>query len=98
MELNELQKKAVELTEKIDAKSSGKHDVETTMIHLMEELGEVATQVFNKKMGRKEPNMELLAGELADCVILSTVLANNFGLDIQKEVENKLKTLDEKSQ
>ena len=38
MELKELQKLTAEIIQKVDQQYQGKHDAETTIIHLLEEL------------------------------------------------------------
>ena len=71
-------------------------------LSLVGEAGEVADVV--KKLWRSEPRMgapdgfaavpaesrERLADEIADVVMLSIVLANHLGIDVEAEVERKL--------
>ncbi|MGM5480588.1 MAG: hypothetical protein ACQESC_03955 [Nanobdellota archaeon] len=95
MDLKNFQKQSNELVENIDAKKSICHDIDTTAIHLFEEFGEVARQLFNRKSGREELDKENLAEEISDCMILLSRLACNFDIDIEKSVENKIKNLKE---
>ena len=64
MKLNELQKKAKEVTDLIDTKRKGKHDSDTTIIHIYEELGEISRQLYNEKIGREKLNKENLQRRL----------------------------------
>jgi NTP pyrophosphatase (non-canonical NTP hydrolase) len=77
-------------------------------LSLAGEAGELANVV--KKAWRADPlvgqpsgyesvsteHRALLADELADVVMLSLVLANHLGIDIEAEVERKLTTIDER--
>ena len=96
MDLKEFQTKTKELVEKIDAKTKGSHDVDTTVVHLLEELGEIARQLFNEKIGRDKLDKENLSDEIADCMLLLTQLANNFDINIETSIENKIKKLQER--
>ncbi len=96
MELKDFQKQVSELIEKIDVKNSGKHDVDTTIIHIIEELGEVARQLYNQKIGRDELDKENLAEEISDCIILLSHLAHKFDIDIEESIKNKLQKIKER--
>lgn len=77
-------------------------------LSLVGEAGEVADIV--KKLWRTEPRMgasdgftaiplesqKSLADELADVVILSVVLANHLGIDIEEAAERKLAVIEER--
>ena len=93
MDLKEFQKQSNELIEKIDAKHAGKHDTDTTIVHILEEMSEIARQLYNKKIGRNKLDKENLSEEIADCMILLSRLANNFDIEIEKSVENKFQKL-----
>ena len=93
MELKEFQRDAVELIKKIDDKHRGKHDSDTTIIHIVEEIGEVARQLYNEKIGRDKLNKENIAEEISDCMLLLTQLAHNFNIDIENAIKLKMKKL-----
>jgi NTP pyrophosphatase (non-canonical NTP hydrolase) len=77
-------------------------------LSLMGEAGELADVV--KKLWRVDPRIgepegfaavpaaerERIGDELADVVILSIVLANHLGIDVEGEVERKLRTIAER--
>jgi NTP pyrophosphatase (non-canonical NTP hydrolase) len=96
MELKEFQKQAKELIAKIDSKQKGKHDAETTLIHLTEELGELARQIYNKKVGRDTVDKSNIEEEISECLILLAQLANNFDIDLEKSVKETIKKLEER--
>tara|TARA_Y100000310_G_scaffold342598_1_gene446482 strand:+ start:3087 stop:3386 length:300 start_codon:yes stop_codon:yes gene_type:complete len=93
MDIKELQKESVEIVEKSDIKYGKKHDTDTTIIHLTEEIGEVAREIFNEKIGRDKLNRENMGEEIADCIILLNKLADNFNIDVEKAIENKINKL-----
>ena len=91
--MSENQEKINEIIDTIDKKMSGKHDSDTTMIHLMEEFGELSRQLYNKKIGRREMNMENLAEEIADVTMLLNKLATLHGIDVESSVNKKIEAL-----
>ncbi len=93
MEINELQKLVTVIVKKLDAKYPGKHDSDTTIIHLIEELGELASQIYNKKYGRERVNQELLESGFCDCIILLLQLANTHEVNVENAISKKLKKI-----
>ena len=91
--MNEIQKKSNEIVDRIDLKMKGIHDSETTVIHLMEELGEISRQIYNQKIGRDNLDKENLAEELADVSMLLNNLATLHGIDIETAINNKIDIL-----
>lgn len=84
MTIEELQKWV-----KNDWKHRSKHQpsVELQLLYVLEELGEVAEAIrkSNGSKDRKQAEVDL-GSELADLVISITTLANNFDIDLEKEI------------
>jgi len=93
MNLNELQKESKEIIDRIDEKLSTKHTDENTIIHLTEELGEIARQINNKNIRHAEQDKDNLAEEIADVIILTSQIANNNGINIDLAILNKINKL-----
>ncbi len=93
MELKEFQKRAVKIVDDIDSKQKGKHDIDTTLAHLVEEFGEIAREIYNEKIGRDKTNLENLKGEFADVYILLAKLASNFDIDLEEAINGKIEIL-----
>ena len=93
MNLEEFQKEAVQLVNNIDKKFKGVHDIDTTLAHLMEEFGEIASEIYNEKIGRDKLNKENLKEEFGDVLILLAKLADNFDISLKEAVEKKMKVL-----
>lgn len=89
MEIKDLQKEAKILISKIDKQYPGKHDADTTLAHLLEELGELSAQIYNKKIGREKINRELLESGFSDCIMLLLHLANNYNVDVESAIKKK---------
>lgn len=89
MEIKEYQEKIRELIRNIDSKTGANHDSNLTIIHVMEEFGEVARQVFNEKSRRDKLNKENLSEEISDTIMLLVQLATTYGIDIEKAMAGK---------
>ncbi len=91
-------------SEKIISKKYGEGFTEreitmTRAIKLNEEIGELCSEVLanlGQQRQRKEEyrhNEESLAGEFADVLIVTLMLANRLDIDINKSVVNKINKL-----
>jgi len=93
MEVKELQEKANEIVLKIDEKIGIEHDKETTLMHLVEEVGEVSRQILNPKLRNEKTDIKNLSEEIADVVLLISKLAYDYGIDLETAVKTKIKKL-----
>ncbi len=90
MEIKELQEKACKVIEERLAKKQIKSNIDLTLIHLIEEFGEIASQVNNGKLKRREVNIKNIGEEISDCIILRMMLSKQYNIDIEKELINKI--------
>ncbi len=88
--MKEQQEKINRVIEDIDKKMKGKHDSDTTIIHLMEEIGEISRQLYSKKIGRTEIDIKNLEEEIADCIMLLNRLATLYNIDVDEAINNKI--------
>jgi NTP pyrophosphatase (non-canonical NTP hydrolase) len=93
MEISEIQKQIEETVDILDQKFKCKHTPEITLIHLMEEIGELASQINNPNMRNKPIDMANLEEELADVLILAVKLASCYNIDMEKAIKNKIEML-----
>ncbi len=93
MDLDEFQNKSVGIVKLINGKYNFSHDADATVLHLLEELGEIARELYNQKSGRDKLNKENLEGEFADVFILLAYLASQFDVNVKKAIENKIEIL-----
>ena len=93
MNLVEFQSKAVKIIDEIDSKLKCAHDKETTVIHLMEECGEIAREMYNEKTGRDKINIENLKEEFADVYLLLAKLADHYHINLEEAINKKCDVL-----
>lgn len=96
MELNEIQKLASEIVDKLDKKFDVKRDAQLNLSQLTEELGELAKEVNLKKLRKRTPEKKNLEDEFADVFLQLAKLADSFNIDLDKAVLDKIKILKEK--
>lgn len=93
METNEFQKMCAEVVKKIDNKFGLIRDAQLNVSQLVEELGELAKEVNRKKLRNKEPEKKDLENEFADVFLQFATLADNFDVDLEKSVLEKIEVL-----
>lgn len=96
MEIEEIQKKIVEVSKIRQAKKGYTATEELEIIHLMEELGEVASQLFNKKARPDKFDKENLKEEVCDVILISLILSDILGINLSKKLNEKIEKLRKK--
>jgi len=93
MDAKEIQNKVDEIINKIDTKLNVSHDANHTIIHLIEEIGELARQINNKNIRNVEQDKANIEEELADILILTMRLANIYNVDTESAIIGKINKL-----
>lgn len=96
MEIKEIQEKVKELVKALDDKFNCKHDNNNAFIHLVEEVGELGSQINNPNIRNKQLDLDNLKEELGDILILVMQLASNNNIDVEDTILNKIKILKER--
>lgn len=96
MEVAELQKKIEELVNALDRKFNCKHDNNNAFIHLIEEVGELGSQINNPNIRNRQLDLENLKEELGDILILTTQIASHNNIKIEDAILSKIKILKER--
>lgn len=96
MEIKKLQEKSVEAVKQRLSINQIPLNDELLTIHLMEEAGELAQQIMNKKLKRREIDLQNLGEEISDCMILLMNLAKIHNIDLEKAVLDKIKEVENK--
>jgi NTP pyrophosphatase (non-canonical NTP hydrolase) len=96
METSELQNEANKIIESVDKKLNANHNEENTIIHLLEELGEVARQINNKNIRKIAQDRQNIEEELADVQMFIMRLATINNINIENAIINKIKKLKER--
>ncbi len=94
MKIKEAQSEIARLLARIDEKMGKVHaheDVSISLLHLIEEIGEVSRILLNERIGRKEEGN--LGEELADSLAMLLQLANCCGVDLETELKIKMEKL-----
>lgn len=94
--LNEFQKVSVKIVKDLDKIRNINHDKDVTMHHLTEELGEIASEVFNDKTGRDNIDRENLKGEIIEIMVLASHLAYLHNINLEDALHLKLNDFKER--
>jgi NTP pyrophosphatase (non-canonical NTP hydrolase) len=85
-----LQDECVKAVHDLDSLKGWDHSSDTIFIHLIEEVGEIARQLYNQKNRKDNFNRENLKDEIADVFILLSKLAEIYDIDIETAVADKI--------
>jgi NTP pyrophosphatase (non-canonical NTP hydrolase) len=96
MEIKELQKKADEDIDKIDKKVNVEHNLENTILHLIEEVGELIAEIGKVKYRNQNIDMENLKDEIADVILFLCKIANIYNINIQDAINKKFEKLEKR--
>ena len=91
MEVKGFQKQIVEFLRKWDQKRNSAADEQSTLNHLVEEVGELATQYVNKKERKDQFSPEKLEDAIGDILMQTIRLADLKGVDVQELVSRIIK-------
>jgi NTP pyrophosphatase (non-canonical NTP hydrolase) len=97
MEIEELQKKIMDLIYKMDEKYKCTHDSESTFNHIIEEIGELANQINKPKIRNEQIIKQELSNEIADVVILLIHLASINQIDMENCILHKINELKQRN-
>ena len=93
MDINSIQKRIVEFAKKRAKAKNFQDNPELTFMHLTEEIGEVARQLTNKKMRPELFNKENLKEEIVDVILESLILAHQYDVNLDEEINKKIEAL-----
>jgi len=85
-----VQSKSANFADIFNQKTGRNPDDSATVIHLMEEVGELAREIYNDKSGRDKLDKENLADELADVFILLSCIGDIYDIDLEDAVIRKI--------
>jgi len=101
MEIKELKEFAEKDNKRLKKRNqtSEKESILTNAIKLGEEVGEVNDEIlkyFGYQRKEKLEKKNELSHEIADVIIVASVLAESLGIDIEKALKDKMKKVDER--
>ena len=94
MDIKELSKRIHKFQKERFLKYGKELTSELIFMHLVEETGEISRQIFNKNSNMREYNEKNLKEEIAQYILDLLVLSETNNLDLEKEIENKIKNME----
>ena len=96
MDIREFQKEVDEVIKELDNETNVEHNLNNSFIHLVEEIGEIASALNEPNIRNKDLNKEELAEELFDAIFFIVRIANLNNIDLDETRIKKLKKLKER--
>ena len=90
MEIKELAKRIHEFQKQRFPKYGSELTSELIFTHLVEEIGEIARQIFNKGSGMRMYDQENLKEEIAQSILDLLALAEIHNINLEEEIEKKI--------
>jgi NTP pyrophosphatase (non-canonical NTP hydrolase) len=90
MDIKELAKRIHDFQKERFPKYGSELTSELIFTHAVEEIGEIARQVFNKSSGMRNYNQENLKEEIVQAILDLLTLAELNEIDLEKEIEKKI--------
>jgi len=92
-EIEEIQKRVLEFEKRWEVAKNINFDVDLTMLHLAEEMGELSQQLFYKKAKPEKFNEEKVKEELCDVILVALCMADKLKMNVSEELNKKLQEL-----
>ena len=91
MDIKQFQKEILEVFSQMDKMPNRReHTKQSALIHLMEEIGEIARQVTSEYHRPEKFEKENLGTELADTLMFIVLLAELYDVDLSKEMQESI--------
>lgn len=94
MEIKEISKRIHDFQKGRFPKYGSELTSELIFTHLVEEIGEIARQIFNKKSKMREFSESNLKEEITQAILDLLVLAELNNIDLDNAIENKIKDME----
>ena len=95
-EIEDIQKRVLEFEKRWEEAKKVKFDSDLTMLHLVEEIGELSQQLFYKKAKPERFNEEKVREELCDVILVALCMADKLKMNVSEELDKKLQELDKR--
>ena len=91
MHIEKFQKAILEVFNEMDKlPNRTEHTKQSALIHLVEEIGEIARHLTNEYHRPEKFNKEELGSELADALMFIVVLAKFYNVDLSKKMTESI--------
>lgn len=89
-DIEEIQRRVMVFEQKRAALNKFELSTQTMFVHLVEEVGEVGRQLSNKVMRPEKYDEANLKEEIVDTILVALILAKLSGVDLNREVDEKI--------
>jgi len=97
MEIKKFQDEVIRTFAEMDKMPNRKpHTNQSAVIHLVEEIGEIARQVTNEYHRPEKFDGKNFGTKLADTMMFIVLLAKMYNIDLSKEMQNAIERVDNK--
>jgi len=96
MDITKVSKRIYEIAQETASEFGRELTPELMFMHISEEVGEIARQLVNKNLPMREYSEDNLKEEIAQTILDLLALSEIIGMDLQKEINQKLTSLAEK--
>jgi len=93
MNIKTFQREVEDLFNKISDKRKDKHTQEEIFIHLIEEIGEIARQLTNKRIRKEKFDHKNLGEEISDSILFLTYLASLYKINLEDSLKEDVEKL-----
>lgn len=93
MDIREFQLASAHISEQIRQKRGVSPSEYVTFLHIVEELGEIARELYNAERKREAFSEQHLGEEFADVLMLIAEFAHRKNIDLEKAICEKIKHL-----
>lgn len=91
MEIKDFEKQMLKVFSEMSSMSNRKeHTKQSLLIHMVEEVGEIARQLTNEYHRPEKFDKANLGEELADVMMFIVLLAHYYGVDLSEEMEKSV--------
>ncbi len=98
MDIKEIENGIMEFVNKRWSGAPKNPTTEDAFIHLTEEVGEIARQIFNKNLGSNKFDKENLKEEIVDVFLDTVILSKMEGVNLEEEVQKKIDRLNKRKE
>lgn len=98
MDINDFQKDIIKAFDKMKKVPGRKeHTKQSAMIHLTEEIGEIARQITSEYHRPKKFDKENLGEEIADAMMFLVLIANMYQIDLSQKMKKSAQKVSDKA-
>jgi NTP pyrophosphatase (non-canonical NTP hydrolase) len=87
MNIEETKKQIAELIRKRNRQKGIKESPELSLMHLIEEVGELSSGIIDEKMKREKLSKKFIGHQIIDCLVDLMLLSDQFEINLNEEIK-----------